>query len=57
MLVADGGRVSRAWMSALRRRGEIPAPKRSDELAAEARRIVSAAARVERSGAMAYVRA
>jgi SAM-dependent methyltransferase len=56
MLVADGRGLSPRYLKLLHARGEAGPPRTSAELAAAARARLGAAARVERSGAMAYLR-
>jgi ubiquinone/menaquinone biosynthesis C-methylase UbiE len=57
MLVADGGGVSRAYLRALHRRGEVGPPRTSDELHAAAVPLFGEDLSVQRIGAMAFLRA
>jgi SAM-dependent methyltransferase len=57
MLVSDRGGITRPYMAALHRRGELGSPRTAADLEAAARRILGDDATVERDGAMAYLRA
>jgi SAM-dependent methyltransferase len=57
MLVGDRGGLSRAYLGALRRRGEVGPPRSADELRAAAVPLFGEDLSVERVGAMAFLRA
>ncbi len=57
MLVTDHGRLSKPYLSALRRRGEVGPLRTVAELTATAREIFGDSARISRTGAMAWLRA
>lgn len=57
MFVTGGGGVTGPYMRALQRRGELGPPRSLEELTDAARDAFGDGARVERRGAMAYVRA
>jgi SAM-dependent methyltransferase len=57
MLVTDRGGISRPYMSALRRSGELGPPRSVEDFTAAAREILGDSVDVQRKGAMAYLRA
>jgi SAM-dependent methyltransferase len=57
MLVTDRGGISRPYMAALRRRGELGEPRTEAELATAARQVFGSSVEVDRTGSMAWLRA
>jgi ubiquinone/menaquinone biosynthesis C-methylase UbiE len=56
MLVADRGGITRPYLAALHRAGELGPVRQTDELKATARAIFGPSAQVDRTGSMAWLR-